>query len=131
MKKLLIALCFLSAVSCNATPPFQVHLVEKNIYRGPRPPSIEELKKQLPDVKYIIYLEDGWYEQFHSDVYKSERTHAADYGVTIIDRPLSDFVPPSDTELKIIVSDIAQWSPKGTVYVHCLYGDDRTGMSVA
>lgn len=112
----------------NATP---VTLVEGNIYRGPRPMSVEALKLALPDVKTIIYLEDGFYEDIHDDVYKRERKHIADYGVTMIEHPLSDVTPPSPTDLESIVADIVRTSKGGVVYVHCLHGNDRTGMSLA
>jgi protein tyrosine/serine phosphatase len=114
-----------------AATELAVHSVEGNIYRGPRPFSMAELEAAIPGVQYVIYLESGVYEEFHSDAYKTERTHPVDFNLVLIEFPLSDLLPPPPATLKKIVATLQSCGKKGRTYLHCLLGDDRTGISIA
>jgi len=108
-----------------------VLMVAPGIYRGPRPYSVGELQNAIPKVEYILNLESGWYERFHSDPYKFERGHLEYWHITEIDLPISPIWTPSEEELEQAADVIEQKSKLDTIYVHCEEGVDRTGMVIA
>lgn len=96
------------------------------LYRGPRP-STDDLRK----VKFVINLEEGWFECFHSEV-PLERATCTGLGVAYLHRPMSDFFAPSRRDVLQIIDQIQFWLFKGySILVHCLHGEDRTGIVIA
>lgn len=96
------------------------------LYRGSRP-TLDELKL----VKFDINLEVGWFEWFHGEV-EQERRWCAFHDVSYVHRPMSDIFPPLRQELMSIVKQARFWLFKGqSVLIHCLHGEDRTGLVIA
>lgn len=98
-----------------------MQLVELNLYRGPRPKDMLELK--TAGIETIINLESGIYDLFHNDAY--EREFPSDYGMQEYCVRCSDITPPSqwakDTVMRIILRG-------RKTYMHCATGKDRTGI---
>lgn len=96
------------------------------LYRGPRP-TLDELKL----VKFDINLEVGWFEWFHGEA-EEERRWCTFQNVAYLHRPMSDVFPPSRQELISIAKQAHIWLQKGaSVLIHCLHGEDRTGLAIA
>ncbi len=102
--------------------------VDANLYRGPRPDSMQEL--ELIGVKTIISLEEGWFEFFHNKLGR-EAKQACVAGIGFIHIPLSSFCSPTQKQVGAIMSSISFNRSFGAVYVHCLHGVDRTGFICA
>lgn len=92
--------------------------VDRNCYRGPRPPDL----KILEDYKIttIIDLEDGIYEMINGVT-----QFPPDYGMAYYHMPCSDIFPPRDAYVSKALTMMAQVNRRS--YVHCLSGVDRTG----
>lgn len=96
------------------------------LYRGSRP-TIEDLKQ----VDFDVNLEVGWFEFFHG-IEGKERRLCIEAGTGYFHRPLSDFSRPSIHRVDSIISQLRYWLFKGKkVLVHCLHGNDRTGIVCA
>lgn len=95
-------------------------LVERQLYRGPRPLSYEEL--QYRDIKQVIDLESGVYDDLHKDPYDTQ--NPADFGIKKINIPCSDIFAPYHYDVMRAVAFMSQDIP---TYIHCLHGNDRTG----
>lgn len=103
--------------------------INNYLYRGPRPASMDMLNAY--DFKVALNLERGWFEDFHSDLYEGQKNK---YFPTLIrkDFPLSDFSSPSVGELIFLAKFINEKIKlEIKIYVHCLHGNDRTGMVIA
>jgi tyrosine-protein phosphatase SIW14 len=59
-----------------------------------------------------------------------ERQQAEALGIQFVSIPVSGFSPPTSQQLAQFFSVLRQ-SPHPTVFVHCAFGDDRTGVFVA
>jgi tyrosine-protein phosphatase SIW14 len=59
-----------------------------------------------------------------------ERQQAESFGMQFVFIPVSGFSPPTSEQLAKFFSVLRQ-SPQPTVFVHCAFGDDRTGVFVA
>jgi tyrosine-protein phosphatase SIW14 len=102
--------------------------VDEYIYRGPRPPSVQWLKDN--GFREVIDLESGKYEQFHDDDYERERK--TERTIDFTNLPWSDFWAPNRLQLKKVIYIMSlNRKMKIKTYVHCLHGEDRTGMAVA
>ena len=95
------------------------------LYRGaqPKQAGLEELKKL--GVTTIVDLRRG-------DAHKAdwERREAAALGMRFVYIPVSGWGPPSDQQVAEFLG-LFREDPKPKVFVHCRFGDDRTGMFVA
>ena len=98
--------------------------VDGLLFRGPRPTEAD-----LKQFKYDVNLEVGWFEFLHGEC-KQEQDWCRDLGVNYIHRPMSDLLPPYIGELRTLVWDLQKFTSRPTL-VHCLHGEDRTGMVVA
>lgn len=98
------------------------------LYRGPRPDSLEDLKAL--NCQTIIDLESGLFEFLNDRAYE-EDGWAGQSGVKIRHLPLSDIFPPTDFEIRAFISMVGRGLDRGSVYVHCLHGVDRTGFMCA
>jgi tyrosine-protein phosphatase SIW14 len=106
-----------------------IQQVTESVYRGPRPDkaTCDQLIEQ--DFTTIIDLESGIYDATHNDPY--ENVDWAACGIRVIRIPMSDFMPPTKSELCNIALLIShQEHYVGKVFVHCLTGKDRTGMAI-
>lgn len=99
--------------------------VDGHLYRGGQPTSegLDQLK-QL-GVATIVDLRGE-----RSGVRDWERQQAEQRGMRFISIPVSGWHPPSDEQVAQFLS-VLRDHPDEKVFVHCLYGDDRTGVFVA
>lgn len=103
--------------------------VSEKLYRGPRPPNGLLQIKSL-NFGAIINLEDGVYELFHDDVYEQEQP--VEFGLRPYRFHLSDWaVPDPDVIMHILRIIQAENEAGRSVYIHCLHGEDRTGLVCA
>lgn len=95
------------------------------LYRGaqPKQAGLEELKKL--GVTTIVDLR-------RDDPHKAdwERREAAALGMRFVYIPVSGWAPPSDQQVAEFLG-LFREDPKPKVFVHCRFGDDRTGIFVA
>lgn len=99
--------------------------IDRNLSRGPRPENMDELKTM--GIRQIINLEVGWFEAFHG-LWEQEKHEAALAHIPYIHLPISDWMFPTKKEFDSILfkMNISQ-----KTYVHCLHGQDRTGLVCA
>lgn len=103
-------------------------LVSKNLYRGPKPDDYADL--QARGIKICVELEMGHHNRLHKN--KIEDQNPADYGITVIRIPCSNFLPPTTKQVREFLRIVEEALKNGIkVYVHCLHGKDRTGFMVA
>lgn len=99
--------------------------IDEHLYRGaqPRAGGLPELKKL--GVTTIVDLRG-------EDPSKStwEQKHAETLGIRFVHIPVSGWAPPSDAQVAEFLN-IFRANPQERVFVHCRYGDDRTGVFVA
>ena len=98
-------------------------IVEAGVYRSPRPTDADLAALRAAGVKYILDLEDD------SAAVAHEKQVAAKLGFTFISRPMSGFWTPDDSQVNGTEALLA--NPKNRpILVHCLHGEDRTGLIV-
>ena len=99
--------------------------INDHLFRGAQPHAsgLPELKKL--GVTMIVDLRD----EDESRI-KREQTHADSLGIRFVHIPVSGWAPPSDAQVAQFL-DIFRANPQEKVFVHCRYGDDRTGVFVA
>ncbi len=96
------------------------------LFRGPRP-TITELRQ----VKFDINLEEGWFEFFHGEA-REEQERCTLLNVSYFHKPLSDFFTPARKDILTVIDQARFWLFKGhSVLIHCLHGQDRTGIVIA
>lgn len=112
--------CFLSGTS---EPDF-VTIVDENLYRGRKPEKCE--LKQLKDMGITTIVdfstERGGY---------NEAEGAAENGIKYVALPFDMMDGPSDEQLQKffdVTEKVKENNEK--IYVHCMYGRDRTGLMV-
>jgi protein tyrosine/serine phosphatase len=99
--------------------------ISDSLFRGaqPRAQGLKELKNLGITTIVDLRGEDP-------DKISWERKEAESLGIRFVSIPVSGWSPPSNEQvaqfLKIFRDD-----PKGKVFVHCRFGDDRTGVFVA
>ncbi len=106
--------------------PPQWENVEGNLWRGPRPTGPDIISQ----FKTVINLEEGFFEFFHGEV-GEERQWCKDAGVLFSHLPMSDWCAPAVGDLKDILKYAVSDMQKGPILVHCLHGNDRTGIVIA
>ncbi len=98
--------------------------VNANIYRGGRPSASDlSILKSKYKIKTIIDLED------QSSVMAVEQKNAEAIGINWIKEEMSATVVPGDSELADI-NEILTDPSYFPIYVHCLHGEDRTGLVI-
>ena len=98
--------------------------VNDSLYRGaqPHPAGIQELKKL--GITTIVDLRGENPAQRDS-----ERQQAESLGIRFVSIPVSGWDPPSNEQVAQFLSLFRNRKEK--VFVHCRFGDDRTGVFVA
>jgi len=131
----------LSAQSSAATPPpavgathgIKLHIagihnagkITDVLYRGaqPKEQGLSELKMLGVNTIVDLRIEDperiAW-----------ERTHAETLGMRFVHIPVSGWAPPTDAQVAQFLS-LFRDNPAQKIFVHCRFGDDRTGVFVA
>lgn len=99
--------------------------ISEHLYRGAQPQvgGLEELKALGVTTIVDLRSED-------SPMHERERKQAESLGLHFVSIPVGGFSPPSGDQVALFLSLFAADS-KETVFVHCHYGDDRTGVFVA
>jgi len=99
--------------------------VNDNLYRGaqPHPEGLRELKKL--GVTTIVDLRGE-----NPQLRDTERQQAETLGIRFLNIPVSGWAPPSNEQVAQFLS-LFRDHPKERVFVHCRFGDDRTGVFVA
>lgn len=101
--------------------------VHSNLYRGPRPKSLKQLKDA--GIVCVISLQSGVFEVLKTDEY--ELIDWPRSGIAHYDIGQNDITPPTPADVNAVLKIITDWLPHGKVYIHCLAGVDRTGFMVA
>ncbi len=104
---------------------FKILRVDAQLFRGPRPPSFEDL--QAHGIERVITLQSGFFEDLHDDKFETE--FGLDFGIEHIHIPCSDWAAPKDHEVEKFLKATSDKSKK--TYFHCLHGKDRTGFMAA
>ena len=99
--------------------------IDDHLYRGAQPQAsgLPELKKL--GITTIVDLRGE-----NPSKSKWEQTHAETLGIRFVHIPVSGWAPPSDAQVADFLN-IFRANPQDKVFVHCRYGDDRTGVFVA
>jgi len=99
--------------------------IDDHLYRGAQPQAsgLPALKKL--GITTIVDLRS-------EDPSKSkwEQKHVETLGIRFVHIPVSGWAPPSDPQVAEFLN-IFRANPQERVFVHCRYGDDRTGVFVA
>jgi protein tyrosine/serine phosphatase len=99
--------------------------INDHLYRGaqPRDPGLVELKKL--GITTIVDLRGEDPEKFGWEEKKAESL-----GIRFVHIPVPGWSPPTNDQVAQFLS-IFRDNPQEKVFVHCHYGDDRTGVFVA
>jgi tyrosine-protein phosphatase SIW14 len=97
--------------------------VAPGIFRGARPGAPELHRLTALGVRTVVDLEDD------EVAVAAEAGVARQLGLRFEREPMSPFLPPNDAEIDRILAmlDDARLRP---VFVHCKYGEDRTGLVI-
>jgi tyrosine-protein phosphatase SIW14 len=99
--------------------------INDHLFRGaqPRDPGLVELKKlgitTIVDLREEDTARMDW-----------EEKRAESLGIRFVHIPVNGWSPPANEQVAQFLS-IFRESPQEKVFVHCRYGDDRTGVFVA
>ena len=99
--------------------------INDHLYRGaqPRPQGLAELKKLG-----ITTIVDPRGEDREKILW--ERRQAESLGMHFVNIPVSGWAPPTNEQVSEFLS-LFRDDPSQKIFVHCRYGDDRTGVFVA
>lgn len=99
--------------------------VNDHLYRGAQPnlSAVAELQKMGVSTVVNLRLE-------HEDVIDAERQQVESQGLRFVHIPVGGFSAPSNQQIIEFLS-IFRDHPADTVFVHCHYGEDRTGVFIA
>jgi protein tyrosine/serine phosphatase len=99
--------------------------INEHLYRGaqPRDPGLLELKKigitTIVDLRGEDPKKSGW-----------EEKRAESLGIRFVHIPVNGWSPPTNEQVAQFLS-LFRDNPQEKVFVHCRFGDDRTGVFVA
>lgn len=99
--------------------------IDESLFRGaqPRQDGIQQLKNLGVTTIVDLRSEDPARATW-------ERQQAESVGIRFVSIPLSGWNPPSNEQVAQFLA-LFRNNPKEKVYVHCRYGEDRTGVFVA
>jgi tyrosine-protein phosphatase SIW14 len=98
--------------------------VSSDIYRGGRPTAKGLKILQQKGIKFIINLENS------NSAIKSEEKQLKGTGIQFVSIPFGSFSTPRDTDVKKVLTLLNQ-AQNFPIYIHCLHGEDRTGLMIA
>ena len=98
------------------------------LYRGHTPTSAAELSAlvKATGIRTVIDLDQGWKPTGFT--LEKERTWCVANDVKFLNDALSNLLKPSPKRIREIVADIV--AAEKPVFVHCLHGEDRTGLVI-
>src|ERR1700722_13352777 len=99
--------------------------INEHLYRGaqPKPASMAELKKLGVTTVVDLRREDN-------HTMEAERAEAEAQGLHFVNIPVGGFSSPTNAQVVPFLS-LFRDHPDQTIFVHCHYGEDRTGVFVA
>jgi tyrosine-protein phosphatase SIW14 len=97
--------------------------VSDTLYRGAQPRTLGY--QQLKDLGVAIVV-----DLRNTGPKSPERSTVEALGMRYVSIPTSSFFGPSDTDVATFLKLIRD-NPKQKIFVHCYYGDDRTGVMIA
>jgi len=99
--------------------------ISEHLYRGaqPKPGGLEQL--QALHITTIVDLRSE-----DSATRDREQKEAESLGIHFVSIPVGEFSPPTSDQVALFLSLFGEDS-KETVFVHCQYGKDRTGVFIA
>lgn len=105
-------------------PVNRFYEVDAGVYRGARPDgaALTYLASTLK-VRTVLDLEND------NGAISAERPMAEVQGMRFVSIPLSGFLPPSDADIHAALSLLGDRA-NYPVFVHCHYGEDRTGLVI-
>jgi tyrosine-protein phosphatase SIW14 len=104
--------------------------VNAGVYRGAHPDASGLAYLQSIGVKTIVDLEIADYIEATPDQIQQEEDTATSMGFSFVREPMSAFQPfVSDDEMNATMQILADPSQQ-PAYVHCLHGQDRTGLVI-
>lgn len=95
------------------------------LYRGAQPKEVGLSELKLLGITTIVDLRGE-----DRDKIAWERKHAESLGMRFVHIPVSGWSPPSDEQIVQFLS-LFRGQPGQRVFVHCRFGDDRTGVFTA
>lgn len=104
-------------------PIVNFRTVEPGFYRGGQPDAQGFQYLKSIGVKTVINMNDNV-----SDI-RQEKINTGAEGLQWLNVPLSGIFPPHDSDVKTIQDALADPANR-PVYLHCLHGEDRTGLMV-
>jgi tyrosine-protein phosphatase SIW14 len=115
---------FSQAQQLKGVPEFRQ--VTVGIYRGGRP-KVQDMAilQRQQQIKTIISLENS----DHAEIIRREREATEKLGMKFINVPLDVYETPADKDMAVLLRllDDEALQP---VFVHCLHGEDRTGLVI-
>jgi protein tyrosine phosphatase (PTP) superfamily phosphohydrolase (DUF442 family) len=99
--------------------------INDSLFRGaqPRAEGLKELKNLGVTTIVDLRGEDP-------DKISWERRQAESLGIRFVSIPVSGWTPPSNDQVALFLA-LFRDNPKEKIFVHCRFGDDRTGVFVA
>jgi protein tyrosine phosphatase (PTP) superfamily phosphohydrolase (DUF442 family) len=99
--------------------------INDSLFRGaqPRAEGLKKLKNMGVTTIVDLRGEDP-------DRISWERRQAESLGIRFVSIPVSGWAPPSNDQVALFLA-LFRSNPKEKVFVHCRFGDDRTGVFVA
>src|SRR5437868_5955599 len=134
MKTLLFALVL--AAACGGAAPSQddssqddvtvppIEVVSAGVSRGLKPSATTLGQLKALGVKTILDLQN------ESGDVAAEKPAVTRLGMKFVSEPMSGFWSPDDTQVARIEKIMADTAQR-PIFVHCLHGEDRTGLIVA
>jgi tyrosine-protein phosphatase SIW14 len=95
------------------------------LYRGAQPKEVGFSELKLLGITTIVDLRGE-----DPDKTSWERKHAESLGMRFVHIPVSGWSPPSDEQVAQFLS-LFQDQSRQKIFVHCRFGDDRTGVFTA
>ena len=105
----------------NLAPP--IELVSPGVYRGRRPDAATLRNLKALGVRTVLNLEDD------RAAVASERGVVDSLGMSFVSQPMSGFWTPHDAQVDVTNAIVADESLR-PIFIHCLHGEDRTGLIV-
>jgi tyrosine-protein phosphatase SIW14 len=99
--------------------------INDSLYRGAQPD-----EKGLPELKKLGVTTIVDLRGENRDSVEWERRRAESLGMRFVHIPVSGWAPPSDDQVAQFLS-LFRNDPRQKIFVHCRFGDDRTGVFVA
>lgn len=104
-----------------STPNF--HPVEDALYRSARPEASDFDQFKAMGIRTIVNLENDM------AAVKNESTYAEAAGIRYISIPMSAWSKPKDADVNRIL-ELLQDKNNGPLLLHCMHGEDRTGLII-